>query len=408
MKPIILFFLAIFISLASYAQKSYTKDEVNAKMETQQKEMQYLKENIEYKTDAQDKRLIEQDKNIQRHCERIQDIQSHQSSFNTKISIIIGVFGIIVALAVGFGGFVINLRAKERTKDSLKKIDDELKEIQLLKGQVEKESQLVTSLKTEVEACLEKINSYTKRAEEGVDGIEKKEKELLDKIKNTSSRDQSEEEKKEILKEVESNIEDINKTKPLAEYTSDDWFLKGYEASENGNYEDACYYYRKTTEKDINFAYAYNNWGVALQCLAKKEDNRDLYIESIRKYKRAIEINPNYSNAYNNWGSAMLGYSKLNNSMEANKQEIVQLLEKAELLKKGNGSYNLACLYSLLNDIEPAFRWFEIALKVKTERSREFIENDSDFDNIRKDPRYKELLDKYRPLPPQNDKEEGV
>ena len=77
------------------------------------------------------------------------------------------------------------------------------------------------------------------------------------------------------------------------------------------------------------------------------------------------------------------------------KDEIESVLTKAESLKKGAGSYNLACLYSLLNDKVKTFECLEKSLQYKERLSRDYYEQDEDFNNIKEESQFKSLLDKY-------------
>jgi adenylate cyclase len=53
--------------------------------------------------------------------------------------------------------------------------------------------------------------------------------------------------------------------------------------------------------------------------------------------------------------------------------------------------YNAACIYSLLGEVDLALDYFEKAVG-SGYASREWIENDSDFDQIRDHPRFQEIL----------------
>ncbi len=76
-----------------------------------------------------------------------------------------------------------------------------------------------------------------------------------------------------------------------------------------GNYIEACKEYQRATEKDPNYVYAYNNWGLALANLKK-------YDEAIEKYQKAIEKDPNYVDAYNNWGLALANLKKYDEAIK--------------------------------------------------------------------------------------------
>jgi Flp pilus assembly protein TadD len=56
--------------------------------------------------------------------------------------------------------------------------------------------------------------------------------------------------------------------------------------------------------------------------------------------------------------------------------------------------YNAACVYSLLGEVDLALEYFEKAVD-SGYASKEWIETDSDFDNIRDHPRFKEIMKKF-------------
>jgi quercetin dioxygenase-like cupin family protein len=57
------------------------------------------------------------------------------------------------------------------------------------------------------------------------------------------------------------------------------------------------------------------------------------------------------------------------------------------------GFFNAACLEARLGDQDLALEHFERALELEPEKAREFAKTDSDFDSIRDDPRFVELLE---------------
>ena len=171
-----------------------------------------------------------------------------------------------------------------------------------------------------------------------------------------------------------------------------------YLAKQNG--DESLYYesiekYRKAIELKSDHADAYCNWGNALTDLAKQKDDESLYYESIEKYQKAIELKPDDAFAYNNWGATLINRAWQEDNLKEKEGEIVELLNKAETLEKGVGSYNFTCLYALMNEKEVALDWLEKSLQYVKRFPREDYEQEKDFNNIKEDPRFKALLDKY-------------
>ena len=85
----------------------------------------------------------------------------------------------------------------------------------------------------------------------------------------------------------------------------------------------------------------------------------------------------------------------MENNIEEYKNDIFEVLLKAEKLEEGSGAYNLACLHSLLNEKDTAFKYLKNALWMKKTPDRDNIINNPDLDNLKSDPRFEELLDEY-------------
>ena len=80
---------------------------------------------------------------------------------------------------------------------------------------------------------------------------------------------------------------------------------------------------------------------------------------------------------------------------EDERQEALKWLEKAVAIAPNETKvlYNAACIYSLLGEVDTALNYFEKAVD-SGYASREWIENDTDFDPIRDHPRFQEILKK--------------
>jgi hypothetical protein len=65
---------------------------------------------------------------------------------------------------------------------------------------------------------------------------------------------------------------------------------------------------------------------------------------------------------------------------------------RAEEMKPGSGSYNLACLSALRGDLESCRKWLEKARELKTLPSLPILQSDSDLDSVRSQPWFQDLL----------------
>lgn len=182
--------------------------------------------------------------------------------------------------------------------------------------------------------------------------------------------------------------------------TSVEYFIKARKSEQKKEYDAALYYYQKAAESDPSNYNIYELWVELLDDLG--EVNPIYYFETGKVYTRMIELKPDNPINYNDWGCCLLRLSKHTNNLNIYKSKIESLFFKAEELSDQLGAYNLACLYSLLNKKDEAFKWLTILLsknyKLKERRiTRNLILNDPDFSNIRNERKFKEILDNYFP-----------
>ena len=188
----------------------------------------------------------------------------------------------------------------------------------------------------------------------------------------------------------------------------------------------------KSVEYDSSYP-SYLNWAIMLSIAARENnDNKKLFAQCFQKLKKAAELYPNKENTqqewannllylgvlkknkvlinqsiekydkiinrnasfYNNYGLALLYLADIEKNIPQKKQDIEVLLLKADALDSNEAPEGLACLYAKIGDTDEALKWLE-----------KYLENDgkltsgkinSDFKNIRKDKRFKELIKKYK------------
>lgn len=430
MKNIIFAILLVVCGVA-YAQKEtvYTAKELEQKLETQK---------IELKQQALEDKVVSQDKSIDDKIaaqdKRIEEANSHLDNSLSWLSIV----ATLITVGLGFGGFFII----SGNREARGKLEQEMEDLRV---KVAKDIEAVRAdANIKIKNALEEIESLLGKAKGSLGNIEVYEsnaKNLVEKIqKNKEGGDN-----KEIKAETKRTVKEIDEKLPVGQYAFDDWFLKGFDAYNKKMYEDAIFYFKKAfesnefkTKSDRNRAGVYNNWGNALSDLAQLKESEDMFEESFEKYEKATQIDKNYAFAYNNWGSALSDLAQLKNDeklFEAafekydmairidedydepynnwgaalmdltnikgdifERQEIIkEKLLKAYELGNKTSVYNLTCLYSLLNEKDEAIEWFEKALK-ESKYTRGDFKTEPELDNLRQDPRFEELLNKYRPL----------
>ena len=130
--------------------------------------------------------------------------------------------------------------------------------------------------------------------------------------------------------------------------------------------------------------------------LASSYDNLDMKDEMIIANKKTIkvlnkylEFNPDDARAFYLGAGALIK----NNQLEM----AVQWIEKAISINPDEISvlYNATCVYSLLGKTDEALDYFEKAIEAGF-ASRNWIDNDTDLDNIRNHPRFEASLNKIK------------
>ena len=127
---------------------------------------------------------------------------------------------------------------------------------------------------------------------------------------------------------------------------------------------------------------AYND--INLKAEAEKANQQAL--EVVRKH---LDLNPDDARALYLGAGALIRADKT--------EEALQWVERALAIDPDEPGvlYNAACIYSLLGKIEDALDLFEKTINAGFV-SREWIDNDSDFDPIRNYPRFQKALKKMK------------
>ena len=169
--------------------------------------------------------------------------------------------------------------------------------------------------------------------------------------------------------------------------------------------------YRKAIQLNPNESIPHFNLGVLLS----KDKSR--VTEAEETFRKAIELNPDYAGAHQELGNLLYRENKLSQAIKSfkksfnldkerseplialasicrilgNREVSQQYVSQAkEILKEGD-FYNLACLYSILDNKVEAFMNLKSAVE-KDIRYIEMAKTDRDLDWIRDDPQFKEIV----------------
>jgi tetratricopeptide (TPR) repeat protein len=92
-----------------------------------------------------------------------------------------------------------------------------------------------------------------------------------------------------------------------------DWFDKGKEAYNSGNFEEAIKCYAEAAQLDLDATVAFYNLGTSFHQLARIKNDEALFRQSFEKYETAAKLNPNNAWAFYNWGVALFELARIKN-----------------------------------------------------------------------------------------------
>ena len=191
------------------------------------------------------------------------------------------------------------------------------------------------------------------------------------------------------------------------------WNNQGNGLLHLNRYEEAISAYDKSIAIKSDFEQSYFSRGIALFSLGKNEEaiisidnvlairsnfyeawyvrgtvlwGLGRYEESIVSLDKAISIKPDFYEAWYIRGFALVNLGR--------NEEAINSYDKALEIKPDDPNlyYNKACAYSLQKQIELALESLKKAIQLNYEKYREMSKTDSNFDNIRHDPRFQALI----------------
>jgi adenylate cyclase len=129
--------------------------------------------------------------------------------------------------------------------------------------------------------------------------------------------------------------------------------------------------------------------------LGQEADSNAAARKGIELAERALALHPEDSRP------AVLGALALLQLGE--KERAKEWAARAQAIENEDpvSQYNLACVYSHLGDTQTAFELLERAVSNKRQFWKDWIENDSDLDGIRNDPRYAQFITRLHDLYPE-------
>ncbi|MHC5934041.1 tetratricopeptide repeat protein [Nostoc sp.] len=156
------------------------------------------------------------------------------------------------------------------------------------------------------------------------------------------------------------------------------WYNGGNALVNLGKLEEAIASYDQALKIKPDDHQAWYNRGIALRNLERLE-------EAIASYDQAVSIKPDYHEPWYNRGIALGNLGRL--------EKAIASYEQAIKIKpdKDNAWYNKACCYTLLGNVDLAIENLQQAINLNPE-CREIAKTNTDFDNIREDRQFQDLI----------------
>ena len=157
------------------------------------------------------------------------------------------------------------------------------------------------------------------------------------------------------------------------------WYNLGILLSDKGDIDQAEEAYRTAIKHKDDYADVWYNLGNLLK-------NRGDFDQAEEAYRTAIKHKDDDAFAWNNLGILLKNKGDIDQAEEAYRTAIKYKDDYADAL------YNLTCCYSLKNDVEKSIDNLTKAINLDR-KLKEDARKDPDFDNIKDDPRFKQLVD---------------
>jgi len=125
--------------------------------------------------------------------------------------------------------------------------------------------------------------------------------------------------------------------------------------------------------------------------LGQPERAIDVTRKGIQRVRAVLDMNPDDTRALNMGAFALVRLGEKEEAEEWMRASVVNAPFDSII------QYNAACFYSLLGEVDTALDCLENCLVKVGSINREWLQNDSDIDNIRDHPRFKTILDNFLP-----------
>jgi tetratricopeptide (TPR) repeat protein len=154
------------------------------------------------------------------------------------------------------------------------------------------------------------------------------------------------------------------------------WHKLGTFLRTSGRYEEAVVAFNQAVSLDPKQEVFHYHQGLVYAALKRYED-------AIRSFLKVVELNPDYNLAH----CTLAGYYR----RLGQENEALKHIDIASPTMKGETEYNRACFAAICGDADQAISLLKESLE-KKQTSQDWVRRDPDFEFIRSDPRFAELV----------------
>jgi len=178
----------------------------------------------------------------------------------------------------------------------------------------------------------------------------------------------------------------------------DDWAKTKSGEEADRLWEQACERYAEVVRIKPDMHEAFYNWGIALADWARTKSGKEadrLWKEACERYAEAVRINPDMHRALNNLGNALVNRFALASDAELREsllQEAEDKCRRAEEIKPGAASYNMACVYGRREDAENCRHWLTRAKEYGDLPASSQVLADPDLSAFHDEPWFREIV----------------
>ena len=157
------------------------------------------------------------------------------------------------------------------------------------------------------------------------------------------------------------------------------WHEKGAILKALGRYEESILSFDKALETNPDNCETWFNRGFSLHSLGR-------YEESILSFDRALELDSNNADIWFNRGFSLYSLERYEDSI-LSYNKALEIDPDSYLIW-----YNKACAYALQGNLKLTLESLQQSIQIDPVECRRLAKADSDFDNIRQDPRFQALM----------------